>query len=235
MSKDFRYTMADGTEVEAFQMDEGTRYQDGDWPDWMNARFLMTVDGENGREQWLNINDKESRIPKLGWVVQFPSGNIKAVDWSVMEEATKLVADEVVVHPRADTGISDEMLAKVAKAHGVEVDEYEAEDTTKEMGDNVKKFEPPELGAVATVDIKKESNGDVVMDVLEVSDRGLLMDCRGIYDLMRMGKQSEVNEGIQRLKDVLIDRANWCSCPPGKCEGSVSDTWDCRENSPLAK
>jgi len=229
--KDFRYNMPDGSVLEAFQVTEKTRYQEDEWPEWMSARYLMTVDNtETGkREQWLKINDDESKIPSLGWIVKGGDGVIRAVDCMVMEEADKVVKEVKVVHPRADAGITDEALAKI---HKIELpDDHVPEDPFRQeaaRGDeNVKhvSFEPPELGLPDNVTTLSQS----------AADRGLLMDCRGIYDLMRLGKQGEIERGIKRLKDALIERANWCSCPPGKCEGTVVDTWDCRENSPLAK
>ena len=54
MSKDFRYTMPDGSVVEGFQMTEDMRYQEKKWPEWMNSRYLVTYDHGEHR---LNIND----------------------------------------------------------------------------------------------------------------------------------------------------------------------------------
>jgi hypothetical protein len=88
MAKDFRY-MLDGEEVQGFQMTDAMRYQEKLWPDWMDSRYLMTVDGQS----WLNVNDVETKIPDLGWIIQKADGTVTAVSYEVMERAEKVVPD----------------------------------------------------------------------------------------------------------------------------------------------
>ena len=122
MAKDFRYTMEDGSEVEAFQMTPASRYQEKDWPEWMNSRFLVSY---NNGEQRLNINDTETTIPKFGWIVRQPGGAITAVDYSVMEKAEKVIEETPIVHEEAK--VDEEALLELgSKLTGKSVEELRA-------------------------------------------------------------------------------------------------------------
>ena len=231
MTKDFRYTMPDGSVVEAFQMTPAARYAEKTWPDWMNSRYLVSY--SHGEER-LIINNTETTIPKLGWIVKDAGGTIKAVDAEVMERADKVVKEAEVVHPEAK--VDEEKLLELAyKLTKRPIDELRAEQEASEKARGTLGTLPEDEARAAATMVPKVDDGGLSIEVTDIQDRGLLMDCRGIYDLMRMGKQSEIDEGIKRLKNVLLDRCNWCDCPPGKCEGTVVDQWDCRRNSPLAK
>ncbi len=269
---DFRYTMPDGTVLEAIQVTEGSRYDEENWPDWLSSRMFMTTEDDAGnKKHYLTINDVETEIPPYFWLVKGGDNVVRVESWELMEQATKVVRVipkiPDMVKPMAEDALG--LAAKMTKRTLEEVREedlmqvMQANRRRQEMIDALHPEDAAKMGleqspavpaptappAAVLVDGGEQTGGvealydppelgvpdNVVTLSQSAADRGLLMDCRGIYDLMRMGKQSEINEGIKRLRDVLIDRANWCSCPPGKCEGNVSDTWDCRENSPLAK
>lgn len=210
--KDFRYVL-DGEEIEAIQLTKESRYAQKQWPDWLDPRMLVTYD--HG-EQRLKVGEQETVIPELGWIAKTRKG-VTVIDPFEMEAAAKVVDEVQVVHPRADANIRDEDLAKM---HDIElpfdhVDELE----------RANKYHPPELGQPAVPD-------NVTVLSQPSSDRGLLLDARTVFELLRADK---VQEAADKLRGSLSHRANWCNCPPGQCNGTVDDTWDCRENSPLAK
>jgi hypothetical protein len=94
---DFRYEK-NGRTIEAFQMTSAARYQQKDWPEWMDSHWLMTVDDQ----EWLNYNDKESIIPSLGWICQGETG-VFVLDAMEMEKWVKVVQEAPpVIHPPAD-------------------------------------------------------------------------------------------------------------------------------------
>jgi ribosomal protein L12E/L44/L45/RPP1/RPP2 len=207
--KDFRYTMPDGNVVEAFQLTPQTRYAAKSWPEWMDSRYLVTYEGG---EERLVINNVETKIPKLGWIVKQPDGAITAVDYSMMERADKVVKEDKVVHPEAK--VDEEALLKLgAKLTGKSVDELrEEQEAQKAAAPTVAPAPPAVTGQTRNTD-----------------DLGLLNEARGVFDLMRMGKHDEAQD---KLKSALTTRAQWCDCPPGGCNGKA-DVWDCRANSPL--
>jgi len=89
MKPDFRYIAPNGEEVEAFQLTETSRYQDKSWPDWLNSRMFMTV---NGTEDWLVEGSEERKIPQYGWLVN-TAGGIQIVDALAFEEYDKVVKE----------------------------------------------------------------------------------------------------------------------------------------------
>lgn len=89
---DFRYTIGD-IEVEAFQITETSRYQDKLWPDWMDSRQFLTVDGET----WITLGSEEIKIPYLGWLVRGSSGQISVVDALDFEKYQKVVQNVTVL------------------------------------------------------------------------------------------------------------------------------------------
>jgi hypothetical protein len=97
MKPDFRYIAPNGEEVEAFQLTETSRYQDKTWPDWLNSRMFMTV---NGTEDWLVEGSDERKIPQYGWLVK-TAGGIQIVDAMAFEEYDKVVKEVVEQEPIA--------------------------------------------------------------------------------------------------------------------------------------
>lgn len=98
---DYRYINPEGIEVEAFQVTETSRYQDKLWPDWLNSRMFMTV---NGNEDWLVQGSEEIKIPQYGWLVNHPSAGIQIVDAFSFEAYNKVVKEpEPVVDPVMNT------------------------------------------------------------------------------------------------------------------------------------
>lgn len=91
MKPDFRYIAPNGEEVEAFQLTETSRYQDKSWPDWLNSRMFMTV---NGTEDWLVEGSEERKIPQYGWLVK-TAGGIQIPDALAFEEYDKVVKEVV--------------------------------------------------------------------------------------------------------------------------------------------
>ena len=85
-SKDFRYKIGE-VEVEGYQITESSRYQDKLWPDWLNSKDFMTVDGA----PWITLQGKELRIPPLAWIVRDASGNRSIVEALDFENYVKVV------------------------------------------------------------------------------------------------------------------------------------------------
>ena len=204
MSKDFRYTMPDGSEIEAFQVTEKTRYLEADWPEWMDSRYFMTIDSE----EWLNVNDVETRIPEYGWVVN-RGGQITAVDFTVMEKADKVVKEEKPYHPPAEVD-EEKFLAAAAKITGKSVEELRMEEVT---------MPPPE----------PISNVTEITGQFRNKDYDELLD--EVWEALKISNATD--EALHRkLRTILAKRTEWCNCPPGMCEGG--EIRGCRANSPLA-
>lgn len=255
IDRDFRYTLPDGTEVEAFQVTEASRYQEDLQPDWMNSRMWLTAEGEGGKKtDYLKIGDSETEIPSYGWLMRMPSGTIQVVDYTVMEGAVKVVK-EVPVIPDPIKPQPDDALKLAAKLEGRPFEEVKQEDMEQVALSNARRQEiidslEPEVAL--KMDLEQTAKYDdfpnarpifanipspPVADspetpavVSQQTDRGLLFEARAAYQLMTDEKHAEA---AGKLHEALLERCNWCDCPPGKCEGA-DDIWDCRRNSPLA-
>lgn len=117
---DFRYTIGDET-VEGYQITESSRYQEKLWPEWLDSRAFLTIDGQN----WIVINGEEVRIPELAWIVKHGDGRMSIVDAFEFENAVKVVPNpplaEIAVFPIVDKdkaydiqpAIEDELLIEV--------------------------------------------------------------------------------------------------------------------------
>lgn len=205
--KDFRYTLPDGSEVEAFQMTDQTRYREKDWPAWMSSKFLVTYEGG---EQRLIVNDFETVIPKFGWIIRRAGGEITAVGYEVLEAAVKVVKEEVIQAPAAEVD-EEGLLLLASKLSGKSVEDLRAEEAAR----------PKPKPVISIVDSPRPE---------ERVDNSLLHECRHIYELFKQGQQ---DDALGKLARSLSERTNWCSCSPGACDGK-SDVWECRKNSPLA-
>jgi hypothetical protein len=218
MSKDFRYRMSDGSIVEAFQITPATRYQENLWPSWMNSKWLMTVDNQ----EWLNINDVETEIPKFGWIVKRENGVIGVVDYSTMESADKVVKETPVVHPPAKVD-EDALLELGAKLTGKSVDELRNEQLRK---GRVARTPPPEdsppveevTGQIRNMERIVDTPTDIVLEL-----------CDAYEDLV----DGKVDTARVKFRNILSQRVAWCQCPPGQCAGL--DPLICRVNSPLTR
>ncbi len=238
--KDFRYEMPDGRIVEAFQMTEATRFQEKNWPDWMNSRMLMTKESTDGasKTNWLTIDDVETEIPSYGWLVN-DAGRIHAVEYEVMEQATKVVPEEVVIPDKA-AYMPDDALRLAAKLSGRPFEDVKRDDRAQvdasnrkrqEMIDDLARAREAELmPAEEVVGVEVEVPVEVPV-ATATSDRGLLNTLRNVHTLLR---EAETDRAMEVVAEELYARADWCDCPPGKCNG-LKDIWDCRRNSPLAQ
>jgi hypothetical protein len=239
--RDFRYEMPDGKIVEAFQMTEATRFQEKNWPDWMNSRMLMTKESTDGasKTNWLTIDDVETEIPSYGWLVN-DAGRIHAVEYEVMEQARKIVPEEVVIPDKASY-MPDDALRLAAKLSGRPFEDVKRDDRAQvdtanrkrqEMIDDLARAREAEIMGPDLEQVSEVVEVEVPVAVATAtSDRGLLFEVRGAYQLLL---EQNDEEAMTKLHDALLERCNWCSCPPGKCDGAA-DMWDCRRNSPLAK
>lgn len=238
MAKDFRYTMPDGSVVEGFQVHEGTRYQEDEWPDWMNSRYLMTKESEGKTTHWLNISDVETEIPEFGWIIKPQGGNITAVGYDVMENATKVVRNVPkvpdVAEPQSEQALR--LAAKITKRSFEEVVADDLSQVNQANRNRQKIIDSMHPDDAAAQGFRQTGSPEValvevpVMSQLE-TDRGLLFEVRKAYQLLL--EQNDV-EAMEKLHDAIVERCNWCDCAPGKCSGTA-DMWDCRRNSPLAK
>ena len=104
---DYRYTLGDRT-VEAYQITEASRYRQSEWPNWLDSRSFITIDGAT----WIDIAGKEQRVPDLAWIVLTETGNMEVVGSMEFENYVKLVKDAPDPHliptaaepvPEADT------------------------------------------------------------------------------------------------------------------------------------
>jgi hypothetical protein len=223
IKRDFRYEK-DGAEIEAFQLTPATRYQESVQPAWFDSRWFMTVDNE----EWLNVNGQEMRIPKYGWIARDRSGNITVRDAMEMEAWHKVVPDKKIVHPRADKGISD---AAIAKAHKIELPpdhvESDSETDESEVIDATAAQTPPPEPTLAMRRLEPEGSNAKEPSLVPY---GYLTMAREAFLAMAKGKPADAEAILQQF---LLKQANWCDCPPGRCE-KKTDQWDCRQNSPLA-
>lgn len=251
--QDFRYTMPDGSQVEAFQMTEATRYQEGLWPEWMNSKMLLTTEGTGGRKKhYLNINDVETEIPEYGWVVN-NAGKITAVPYEVMELATKVtrIVPKVpdIAKPQSDSALR--LAAKITKRTFEDVKEADLA-TVEEANQNrqaiIDSMHPEDAAAQGL----KQSQGappdstelaPEVAETLRYEDDHLTVSSPRTPhgELVTAARSAFVelqNEdptaALTTLREALGSLQNWCDCAPGRCSGAA-DVWDCRQKSPLVQ
>lgn len=251
MAKDFRYAL-DGQEVEAFQLHEGSRYQEGDWPEWMNSRMLMTKENEDGvKTHWLNINDVETEISAFGWIVKYPDGSISTVSYDVMETAAKVVREPPrvpdVAKPQADAALR--LAAKITKRPFDDVmadDLAQVEEANRNRQTIIDSMHPddaeaggfkqtgsPEIAMVETF-----PTSEIPTKIEEKPEVGPVADDPGHLETLKQAltliQEGEVSGCHGLLKQYLSNHTSWCSCPPGHCDGE-RDVWECRQNSPLVQ
>lgn len=258
MSRDFRYVMADGTEIEAFQMHEGSRYQEGGWPEWMDSKMLMTkVNNEGQSTHWLNIADVETEIPPFGWIVKHPSGTIGVLDYETMEAASKVVRDVPKVpdisKPQPDSALR--LAVKLTKRPFDELkalDLQQVEEANRQRQHIIDSMHPDDAAAggykqtgspeIAQVEVPVEAEPATAADEmaeavrntdLYLSDSGptdIILELCDAYEDLADGK---VDEARVKFRNILSQRVAWCQCPPGQCAGL--DPLICRTNSPLTR
>lgn len=216
--RDFRYTMPDGSEVEAFQLTPSSRYREKEWPEWMNSRYLVTYD--HGEER-LVIGNNEQVIPSYGWIVRDAGGTIKAVDYSVMEEADKVVKEVKVVHPEAK--VDEEALLELgAKLTGKSVEDLRAEQAAQKP--------PPDLTVVQGDKGRSDKEHEPVPNGLSPVGYVPVGELTLVYEALL----DEPSIGIKLLRGILSKAVTWCDCSPGNCRGDKYSA-GCRVNSPLVK
>lgn len=221
---DFRYEMPDGSEVEAFQMTEDMRFQEKLWPEWMHSNYLMTIEGKS----WLNISDVETEIPNFGWIVRNAGGTITAVDYSVMEKASKVVPDAPPERDEPSEVDEDKLVMLAAKLAGQTVPEFLAAQKEKEA----KRPKPaPALAVVSDERNPAERNDEIPPATHHIESLSpSLHQSRLAYELLKAGDHVAA---MDALGTALVERTEWCSCGPGQCDGTA-ERWACRVNSPLA-
>jgi hypothetical protein len=207
--KDFRYEK-EGTVIEAFQLTAASRYQEKNWPRWMDPKWLMTVDGA----EWLARGDKEVAIPKLGWICANPDGSVTIRGSEEMETWKKVVPDAPpVIAPPAD-GMPDEShLVAMYPEHVPE-------------GRTAEDYKHQQL----RVDVREASSP---AEVIQQAGGPPGMSINTVIDVFTMLNENQVESARALLRGVLNERVTWCSCPPTACKGS--DGLGCRRSSPLLK
>ena len=108
MTRDFRY-VKDGVEVEAYQITDESRYAQKEWPDWLDSRQFITVDGQH----YFIIGGDEIPIPWLGWILKDTSDRLSLMQALDFENYAKVVPDPpdpMTVDVIADTLIHKSML-----------------------------------------------------------------------------------------------------------------------------
>ncbi|KPK72263.1 MAG: hypothetical protein AMJ84_04565 [Acidithiobacillales bacterium SM23_46] len=249
---DFRYTMPDGSQVEAFQMTEATRYQEGLWPEWMNSKMLLTSEGDGGRKKhYLNVNDVETEIPEYGWIVN-RDGNISAVGYEVMETATKVtrVVPKIpdIAQPQSESALR--LAAKITKRTLEDVRESDLAQVSEANQNRqalIDSMHPDDAAAQGYVQTQNTEAPPIVFDEAPKPSRlppvesgihvGLTPDpalLDEVKDVYRLWEEGEAAEAKRMLRQALAARIEWCSCAPGLCDGD-RDAWECRQNSLLAK
>ena len=260
--QDFRYTMPDGSQVEAFQMTEATRYQEGLWPEWMNSKMLLTTEGTGGRKKhYLNINDVETEIPEYGWVVN-NAGKITAVPYEVMELATKVtrIVPKVpdIAKPQSDSALR--LAAKITKRTFDDVKEADLA-TVEEANQNrqaiIDSMHPEDAAAQGLKQSAPPDSTELAPGVAEtlryehdpyedLQASGGLPEAQALAppphgELMVAARSAFIElqnddpaAAMTTLREVLGSLQYWCDCAPGRCSGTT-DVWDCRQKSPLVQ
>jgi hypothetical protein len=241
--RDFRYEMPDGSEVEAFQLTEATRFQEKGWPDWMDSRYLMTKESVDGgkKTNWLNINDVETEIPVYGWIVN-EGGRIYCVEYEVMEQAEKVVP-EVVPIPSKANYLPDDALrlaAKLSKQTFEEVKEADRAqvDRTNALRDEIIRAQGGEPEPDSRVEeIARAREAEILGESEQITVRTVgepgpapAVPIPELITVLEVLK-NDAPAGIAALKASVSQRVTWCTCPPGQCAGG--DQISCRQNSPL--
>ena len=65
------------------------------------------------------------------------------------------------------------------------------------------------------------------------TDDGLLLDCKVVYAMLKIGSPEACQEALKHMTTMLSSRTAWCNCAPGQCQ--KLDVWGCREQSPLVR
>lgn len=220
MARDYRYEL-DGETIEAFQLTDLSQFREDHRPEWMNPSWLMTKNGK----QWMDAQGQEVPVPKLWWICRNADGVISVRDPHEMEGWHKVVPDTVVTHPEQpyDEEANIELLAKMQGRDPEEVRaHYEAKKKREAAGQK-----PVASPVLAAIEEEKQEMEHVVLE----TDRGLLTEARGVFELLQDGHLDMAKE---HLKEALMKRADWCDCAPGTCSRS-RETWDCRRSSPLVQ
>ena len=174
-ASDFRYTIGDKT-IEGYQITEASRYQDKLWPEWLDSRDFITVDGQN----WIKMAGEELPLPDLSWIVRDATGHMSIVDALEFENYVKVV-------PYVPETFDEPPVA-------------------------------PPIAGIAGI-------------VAPATDDGLLLDCKVIFGMLKIGSPEASQEALKHMTTMLSSRTSWCNCAPGLCE--ELDVWGCREQSPL--
>jgi hypothetical protein len=126
--RDFRYRIG-SDEIEAFQVTDGSLFQDDLSPDWFDSKMLLTKSTADTTKakHWLIVNEVETEIPPYGWICRDASGAIYVNDYSVMEAAEKVVKEVIKIPPVAKP-MTDAALMLAAKLSKKPFDECKRED-----------------------------------------------------------------------------------------------------------
>lgn len=192
-------------------MTDGSRYQQKDWPAWMDSRWLMTINGA----QWLDHGGKEIAIPSLGWICNNPDGTITVRGALEMEEWAKMVPDIPLVATPAADGMEDEShLVAMFPQHVPE---------GKTAEDYKRKLKPDNSNIGEVVD-------QFVFDrlVQPADDSVSLAVVTEILVTLDLG---DIEDAKEMLRAVLSERVVWCNCAPNQCIGESG--LGCRKSSPL--
>lgn len=252
MAADFRYEMPDGSTVEAFQMHEGSRYQQSNWPEWMDSKMLMTKQSAGGKNtHWLVIGESETEIPDYGWIMRKPDGRIVTVPYEVMELAKKVVR-EIPKIPDPLKPQPEAALRLAAKITKRSYEDVKAEDEAQVRESNRRRQElidslMPEDAAALGLQQTSEHGPPVEPDRLALEKTeavrntepsltvstgptDIILELCDAYEDLADGK---VDEARVKFRNILSQRVAWCNCPPGQCAGL--DPLICRTNSPLTR
>jgi hypothetical protein len=97
---DRRYTAPDGSEVEAWQLTETSRYAQKEWPDWLDSRWFLTVDNET----WLDLNGREIPLPDYSWIT-WNGVQAEVVNAMAFEGYVKVVQEAPAPDPQAQEAL----------------------------------------------------------------------------------------------------------------------------------
>lgn len=218
--KDFRYTMPDGSEIEAFQLTPQSAWKLEDWPPWLQKQ---TMSGETNRvyrpvgdagSLYISLSTGEYAIEENAWIMHI-GGELNVCSRDQFHPAEKVVPLEVkAVTPAADGFDSDAEFSKTAP-----VDPYlkvDGPEPVPGIDDLIDSGGLPEAQAVQAI---------VSTDAEELTE--------AITKAMAMLQADKPGEALDFLKEGMMLRVNWCNCRPGQCE--ESEVMGCRVESPLVK
>jgi hypothetical protein len=216
--QDFRYASDnnDGTtfEVEAYQITPRSRFEDREWPPWLQMQKSPTQVNrlycEAGRPDDLAlmmVGMIEQPLGATDWIVLYKNGDMTVVPERDFTHFYKVVpVPAAPVLPESAPGFEEQ---------------FELDENNKLIPRKTPLTVVPDL--VEEVEVSVEDEDDLSELELETE----------VYDAIVLMKEEFYDSALEGLIAAMLARTKWCDCAPGSC--SDATRLGCRQKSPLVK